>query len=205
MATKILLTGGHGLLGGELQKLIRVDAPSKKNFNITKLPKRIKNYDLVIHGAAYTDVTKAEVEKEKCYEINVTGTKNLVKAFEDIPFVFISSEYAGNPVNYYSETKRLAEKEVVKHKRHLIIRTLFKPRPFPFDKAFMNQYTMGDYVDVISSLILREIVNWDLTSKLVYVGTGRKTIHELALQTKPDIIPISTKDIKDVKLPIDYL
>ena len=202
---KILLTGGGGRLGTELQKLIQVDAPSKKDFNITKLPKKLKRYDLIIHAAAYTDVVKAETERDECFDINVRGTENLLSAYPNTPFIYISSEYAVNPVNYYSETKQIAERKVVEHQKHLIIRTLFKPRPFPFDKSFMDQYTMGDYVDVIAKLILREIVNWDLRSKLVYVGTGRKTIHDLAIQTRPDAIPISIKSITEVTLPFDYV
>lgn len=202
---KILLVGGNGRFGTEFQKLIKVHAPSKKTLDITKPIKKPKRFELIVHAAAYTDVTGAEKETEACYNINVRGTKNLLNAYPNTPFVYISSEYAANPVNYYSETKKLAERFVSEHPQHLIIRTLFKSRPFPFDKAFYDQFTMGDYVDVIAKLILKEIINWNLKSKLVYVGTGRKTIYDLAIKTKPDCERISVKSITDVVIPKDYI
>lgn len=203
---KILLTGGSGLLGKELQKYIKCYAPSHKEMDITKTKTLKGEYDLIIHCAAYTDVLKAEVEPNKCLETNVTGTLNLIQAFPDTPFVYISTEYAINPINFYSRTKRLGEEIVSFYDNYLIIRTVFKPKPFPWDKAFVDQYTEGDYVDVIAPLIAREIGEWDrITSTVSHVGTGRKTMLELAKRTKPNVQPISVNDIKNVKLPTDYL
>ena len=120
--------------------------------------------------------------------------------------MYISTEYVYNPVNWYAQTKKMAEALVVTGVNpYLIISTLFKPSPFPFEKAFIDQYTMGDYVDVIAPMIVDEIKRWDRkTNKLVDVGTGRKTIFELAKRTRPDVKPCSVDDIKGVKLPKDY-
>ena len=41
-------------------------------------------------------------------------------------------------------TKRMAEDLVRYHPNHLIIRTLFKATPWPFEKAFIDQWTEGD-------------------------------------------------------------
>ena len=205
MARETLLTGGSGLLGRELQKHIQVDAPSHKEFDIT-CPQRRGEYGLIIHAAAYTNVAKAETEREECFEVNVQGTHKLLLAYPDTPFVYISSEYAHKPVNFYSITKLGAE-EVVKTKsdKYLIIRTLFKPTPFPFNRAFADQYTQGDYVDVIAPLMVDAIYKWDRqTCKTIYVGTGRKTMLELAERTRPFVIPNSIKDIKNVTIPADY-
>lgn len=202
----ILLTGGSGLLGTEIQKHLTLYAPSHKQLDINKPITLSKKIDLVIHAAAYTDVVKAEKEKDHCYLVNVTGTINLLKAFADIPFVYISSEYANEPTNYYAQTKKLAEIEVKKRKKpYLIIRTLFKPDPFPFPRAFIDQYTQGDYVNIITPIIIKEILSWDKKSqKLIYVGTGRKTIYDLAKRTRPNVLPISIKEITTVNLPGDY-
>ena len=202
----ILLTGGSGLLGAELRKLLNVFAPSHKDLDITKPETLTGDYEIIIHAAAYTDVVKAETDKEDCFRVNVTGTLNLLKAYPDSNFVYISSEYSYNPVNYYSETKLAGETAIkVFAKRYLIIRTLFKPNPFPYVKAFNDQYTQGDYVDVIAPLIAKEIKNWNQENKTVYVGTGRKTMLELARRTRPDIKAISVEDIKNVKLSKDYI
>ena len=199
---KILLTGGNGLLGQELKKHIRCYAPSHKEFDITKNI-IFTSYDLIIHAAAYTDVQKAETEKLECFNTNVYGTLHLLNNFPKTPFVYISSDYAHKPVNFYSLTKSLAEQLVMTHPNYLIIRTLFKPNPYPFDKAFVDQYTQGDYVDVIAPLIAQEIINWNKKSKLIYIGTGRKTMYELALKTRA-VDGNSVKDMK-IKIPCDYL
>lgn len=204
---KILFIGGSGLLGTEIQKYLSLYAPSHKQLDIVKQITLSEKFDLIIHAAAYTDVVKAEKEKNQCYLVNVTGTINLLKAFIDTPFVYISSEYAKKPANYYAQTKKLAEIEVKKRKApYLIIRTLFKPNPFPFPKAFIDQYTQGDYVHIIAPLIAKEIEKWDKkTSKTVYVGTGRKTVYNLAKRTRPDVLPISINEITTVKIPSDYI
>lgn len=201
---RILLTGGSGLLGTEIQKYLRVDAPPHELLDITQ-PIKKGDYDLIIHAAAYTEVQQAETSKRACFDVNVQGTINLLNVYHNIPFLYISSEYAHKPMNFYSETKRVGEMAVEAYaSNYLIIRTLFKPRPFPHNKAFYNQFTMGDYVDVIAKLILEELAAWNFKSKRIYVGTGRKTILELAMQTKPSIPAMSVTEVKGVALPTDY-
>jgi hypothetical protein len=95
----------------------------------------------------------------------------LLKKYSDTPFVFISSEYAIKPVNLYSATKTVGELLTYAYaKSHLIIRTLFKPRPYPFNVAFSDQYTRGDYIDIIGRLIAEEIKNWDKETKVLKVS-----------------------------------
>jgi len=205
----ILLTGGSGLLGTELRKLIPlsidIDSPSHKQYDITKA-KRRGDYELIIHAGAFTGVVEAETHWKKCLAVNYEATKRLREIYKYVPFVYISSEYAVSRENYYSYTKWMGEKATRLHKPYLIIRTLFKPRPFPWPKAFIDQYTRGDYVDVIAELIVATIFDWDWKeSKRVHVGTGRKTIFELAKQTRPDVLPCSVDDVKGVKLPKDYI
>lgn len=196
-----LLTGASGLLGQHLT--LDCDRPSHAGLDITK-PIEPKEYDLIIHAAAYTDVEEAETARMKCYDVNVNGTFNLLEAYRDTPFVYISSEYANNPVNFYSLTKSLAEQLVMSHPNYLIIRTLFKPKPWKYSKAFTDQYTQGDYIDVIAPMIEDEIRRWNGKGKrLIYVGTERKTIFDLAKQTR-DVEPISINDIKGVRIPADY-
>ena len=88
---------------------------------------------------------------------------------------------------------------------HLIIRTLFKRNPWPYETAWTDQMTQGDYVNVIALAIAEEINKWDGMSKTIYVGTGRKSMFELAKRTRPDVKPASVKDYKGLARPIDYL
>lgn len=204
----ILLIGGSGKLGTELQKHLDVHAPTHREFDINRDSRFYWNYDLVIHAAAYTNVLKAEREGlMDCWRLNVDGTENMLEMFGHLPFVFISSEYAKDPVNFYGYTKQAGEDLVRKMSpNHLIFRTLFKPRPFPHPQAFLDQYTQGDYVDVIAELIVAHIHEWDRkTSATIYPGTGRKTMFDLARMTRPSVVPCSVNDIKGVRLPKDYL
>jgi dTDP-4-dehydrorhamnose reductase len=197
----ILITGASGLLGRHLK--IEADRPTHNELDITK-PIEPKSYELIVHCAAWTKVEQAETDRLECFDVNVRGTLNLLNAYSNTPFVYISSEYARNPVNFYSLTKSLAEQLVTYHAApYLIIRTLFKPYPWPYAYAFKDQHTMGDYVTYIAPKIDKVIQEWDRKSKLIYVGTGRKTMYEMALETKPDVIGNSIKDMK-VKLPYDY-
>ena len=199
----ILITGSSGLLGRHLDLI--GDRPTHAELDITS-PISPKDYDLIVHCAAFTDVEGAETSRMKCFEVNVIGTLNLLEAYPKVPFVYISSEYAKNPVNFYAMTKKMGEVMAKYHKPTLIIRTLFKPVPFPYAYAFKDSWTPGDEVTIIAPLIKKEILSWDRkTNKLIYVGTGRKRIIDIARKSKPNIKGNSTKDIKNVTIPTDYL
>ncbi len=211
MLGNILITGGNGKLATELKKHLPGDYLSKEELDFTKPITLEKKYDLIVHVAAYTDVKKAEFEeRDKCFMVNAYGTFNLVEHYKNTPFVFVSTEYAKNPLGIYALTKKLGEEIVKIHPKHIIIRTLFKPNPFPFPKAYIDQYTQGDYVNVIAELLAKRITNWDKQNSskdIEYLGTGRKTMFELAKRTRPDVLPNSVEDyIKETGIPIpkDY-
>ena len=206
----LLLTGGSGLLGGELQKYLDCTAPSRSDFNILD-PKDL-GQSVVVHCAAYTDVLKAEVNPKLCLDVNVTGTRNMARW----PLVYISTEYVfdgerGNyseedqpsPINAYAYSKFLGELQARKAPRFLIIRTLFKPRPFEHPRACIDQFTSGDYVDVIAPLIAKAVGLFQKgeLEGVLNIGTGRKSTYELAAQSR-EVAPVLRKAIP-VKLPRD--
>lgn len=80
--------------------------------------------DVVVHAAALSDADECERKPSLAREVNVTGTRHVVKACErtDASIVFISSSFvfsgrsgpyvesdATNPLNVYGETKAKAE------------------------------------------------------------------------------------------------
>ena len=209
MKDRILITGGNGRLATELKKHLSGDYLTKEEFDFTKPIKLKQKYDLIIHAGGYTNTLKAETDdKDECFRINVYGTFNLVEHYKNTPLIFISSEYAKNPICIYALTKKLGEEIVKSHSKHFIIRTSFKPNPFPFPYAYEDQYTQGDYVDVIAKLLAKRIKRWNRkTCELEYLGTGRKTVLELAKRTRPDVKPNRVDDfIKQTNVPIqkDY-
>jgi len=84
--------------------------------------------DVIIHSAAYTAVDQAEDDKERCYDVNVNGTKYLALAAKEVnaKFVYVSTDYVfdgkgeqpftetdqPNPIGQYGRTKYEGEQVV---------------------------------------------------------------------------------------------
>ena len=148
---KILITGGNGQLGNELQHLldernIAYEAADVATLDITK-PEMVEEYfaknrpEVVYHCAAYTAVDKAEGEGKEANElINATGTEIVAKACEKYAatLVYISTDYVFNgekkteyfpddpkgPKNEYGRAKLLGEQAVQKYcSKYYIVRT----------------------------------------------------------------------------------
>ncbi len=138
---KALVVGASGMLGQDLCPVLEdfgyeTIETGSKILDITKKDDVFdfvenKNPDIIFHLAAYTNVDKAEIEKEKAKLINKEGTKNLALISKklDIPIVYISTDYVfdgeknspylpndkTNPVNVYGKTKLMGEIEIQKH------------------------------------------------------------------------------------------
>ena len=144
----VLITGARGQLGHDLVKElesrnIKYLATDYDDLDITDESKVSKFFDdhnisCVIHSAAFTQVDKAEEEKELTHKINVLGTGNIVNecARLDIPMVYFSTDYIfggegdkpysvddkANPLGEYAKSKYEGELLVKKLKKYFIIR-----------------------------------------------------------------------------------
>lgn len=207
----VLLTGGSGQLGQHLQRLRAFIAPSHCEMDITdrdSIKKALDHYkpDLIVHAAAYTNVTPPEKDAAEailCYQTNVLGTRNLV-SIATVPIIFISTETVLHPYNFYALTKLQAENEIKKHSRYTIIRTSFRDDPFEYSKAPEDMLTIGDTVSVIANL-LNLAFDLPANNKIVYVGTGVKTVYDLAVRTRPNVEKVSYKSIGFPLAPMDEL
>lgn len=116
---KYLITGAHGQLGQEVQKLLRERgltfvAYDSKALDITNREAVMATFkaeqpDVVLHAAAYTKVDLAEDEgRAMNWQVNVTGTKNIADAAKqyDAKLVAVSTDYVfdGLNVGEYRET-----------------------------------------------------------------------------------------------------
>jgi len=148
---KIFITGANGLLG---QKLIE-QLVEAREFHVIgsgkgecRLPGKGFDYesvditdeaavseviertapDIIIHGAAMTNVDQCELNQEGCYNVNVNATAYLIKAAEQVNahFIFVSTDFifsgeegpldenaVAAPVNYYGETKLEGERLLI--------------------------------------------------------------------------------------------
>ena len=129
----ILVFGKTGQIATELQNLGNVLALDR-NFadlsNPSSCYDAIKNYvpEAVINAAAYTNVDKAETEKELATIINANSPKAMAQACEtlNIPLVHLSTDYvfdgtsdkpwhpkdATKPINAYGQSKKKGEEGI---------------------------------------------------------------------------------------------
>ncbi|MHC4715521.1 MAG: SDR family oxidoreductase [Planctomycetota bacterium] len=222
---KIFLTGGEGRLGTELRALMPgIVAPTEAAMDITDPAAIAECLDrhrpaVLVHAAAYTDVAGAETNRRLCWRANVEGTRHVAAAARNrkLFLVHISTDYVfegtcggyaeDDPVgpvrNYYSLSKLVAEELVRTCPRHLVIRTSFRPREWPYTIAFTDLYTSQDYVDVIAPEIVMAIRRCgDIPYDTIHIATRRKSAYELAKRRRPDVKRGSKADA-DVRFPDD--
>lgn len=204
--SKILVLG-DGLLGSEIIKQTGWDCISRKKdgFDIQAIETSyhsfgLNNYNVIINCIAFTDTYSTN--KKLHWDINYKSVVFLTDYCEqhNIKLVHISTDYiyansktcaseTDVPVHlntWYGYTKLLGDAYVQLNDRNLIIRTSHKPYPFPYKEAWDDQVTNGDYVNIISSLIIK-LVNID-ASGVYNVGTEEKTWYTLTeeeFNTKP--------------------
>lgn len=226
---EILVTGGNGLLCGEIKKLwpraIFTDLPEFDITDFNKMRQYIngKGIKLIFHAAAFTSPPLNEKDPAKAVEVNIIGTANVVNLCmrDNIKMVYVSTDYVfkgdkGNykeedpvcPVNKYAWSKLGGECSVRLYDNSLIIRTTFGPNVFPYEKAFSDQWTSRESVSEIAKRIVK-LVEKDATG-VVHVGGKRKTVYRYArsLDKKKKIGKISIKDAtfrvpKDTSLNTD--
>ena len=147
---RILVTGARGMLGQDLvpyleKKGHQVLAVDLKELDITK-SEAVQSFfttqrpQIVIHGAAYTAVDKAESDAATAYLVDGYGTQNIAVACKvvDAAMVYISTDYVFNgtqqqpylpldptaPLGVYGRSKLMGEWAVQGIlERYFIVRT----------------------------------------------------------------------------------
>lgn len=211
---KVLILG-NGLLGSEIIKQTGWPYLSrdKDNFNfcdIKSYSDMMLEYDIIVNCVGYTNTYSKEKEKHR--DINYKGVVDLSDFCQEQQkkLIHISTDYVYEhsktqaseedlPLicrNWYTYYKLLADEYIIlKNENYLICRTAFKPKPFPYKIAWIDQLGNFDYTDVISELIIK-LINMDAKG-LYNVGTSKKSIYKLARITnenvrrehKPDYVP----------------
>lgn len=200
---RVLITGGSGQLGYDIAKLLEENntmmyVPTHEEMDITDRDSVMMAFDsfkpdVVFHCAAYTAVDKAEEDKERCYDINVNGTKNIVDA-SDIygsKVVYISTDYVfhgdkngiyetsdiTDPINYYGYTKYLGEQEVMKNSNNLVVRIswVFGINGKNFVKTMLRLASSRDEISVVSDQVGSPTYTYDLARLLVDMVNKNKS------------------------------
>jgi len=213
---EVLFTGGTGLLGRYIRPLIpRGLFPGHAEFDITNPPNMAayldgKTVSTIFHAAALTSPPKINDNPKLALDVNIIGTANLVRVCmeRNIKVVYVSTDYVFKgdsgmykeddpvfPVNKYAWSKLAGECAVRMYDNSLIIRTSFGETVFPYEKAFVDQWTSRLRVDVLAKKLVK-LLESDLTGT-VHVGGKRQTVMDYAKSVSPDkaIGSLSLKDV----------
>ena len=146
---KILITGSNGMLGHDLQEVLKdkheLLLTTSKTLDITDKDKTIgfiveNKPDIVINSAAYTDVDGCETNQDLAYAVNGEGVRNLALACKEVdcPLVHVSTDYvfAGTardpidedgeigPISVYGKSKLKGEEAILEIlDKYFILRT----------------------------------------------------------------------------------
>ena len=212
---RVLVTGANGQLGHDVvnelikrgHKVIATDVVDSLSTLVDRYDKHYEYYpmnitsriivdntikntspDTIIHCAAWTAVDAAEEEenKEKVYNINVVGTRNIVEAAKkyDCKVLYLSTDYvfdgqgdepwkpedkAYAPLNYYGQTKLEGEKAVSELEKFFIVRIawVFGLNGKNFIKTMINVGKTHDEVRVVNDQIGTPTYTFDLARLLV--------------------------------------
>ncbi len=122
--------------------------------------------DFIIHAAALTNMKYCEENKKEAYGINVKGTRNVAEAAGKYgkKVIYISTSFVfdgkkGNysetdnpkPISHYAETKLQGEKEALKQKENIVVRTDI------YGWNLQNKESFAEWV--INSLRRKERIN----------------------------------------------
>lgn len=196
---KILVTGGNGQLGSELKVLSAL----YKNYDFTfidveevdltkdesiRLFFSDKQFDFLIHCAAYTAVDKAEEDTALAYAINAGAVKTLAEICVEkkIRMIHISTDYVfdgeanqpinelatPNPVSVYGKSKLDGENHVLSLLSNAyIIRTAWVYSTFGknFVKSIRHLASQRETLGVVSDQIGTPTYAYDLASTILQI------------------------------------
>lgn len=205
----VLFTGGSGLLGTEVRKLrpgweypvhesLCLDAQQPLSESVYYEINRFRatgDLDCVVHAAAITSPPRVDADPSRALQVNIIGTSWVVDAVASrgIRLVYISTDYVFrgdrgsyaeedelHPVNKYAWSKLGGECAVRMYDRGLIVRGSFGPVPFPYPKAFVDQWTTRLPVPEFSRRLVAIVEHDPPLTGVVHIGDVRRTVYDYA-------------------------
>lgn len=201
---KILVAGANGQLGSELKSLsdtnfAKINEIAKFTFtdineldltNKTEVQNFIQKnkFDYVINCAAYTNVDKAESDKDNATAINANAVKNIIESLsDDAFFIHISTDYVfdgknfvpytedmpTNPTSVYGETKLKGELHTAKHNKSMTIRTswLYSNFGHNFAKTMLRLAKERNEIKVVFDQVGTPTYAKDLAKSIIEIIT----------------------------------
>lgn len=208
----ILVTGANGQLGNEMRivtkgskdtyiftDVIEADGQETTILDITDLDairKMVKEHDInaIVNCAAYTNVDKAETDKDFCELLNAKAPENLAIAMKEVKglLVHISTDYVfggdpyntpcredqkGTPTGVYGLTKLHGEQNIQKSGvEYLIFRTAWLYSEFGknFVKTMLNLTASKQQLKVVFDQVGTPTYAYDLAKEIFDIVENRK-------------------------------
>jgi len=195
MKETYLILGSQGQLGKTLCTLPhtlglpQVDITNKKQLEDIFFHYKPK---VIINAAAYTDVEKAEDEKQQVMLVNGTSVgylSDLCTQYDTL-LIHISTDYvfdgtkgtpyvetdAVNPINVYGHSKLLGE-QLVQCKKHSIIRTswVYSPYGHNFVKTMLKLAQTKDEIKVVDNQYGSPTYTCDLAKAIMNIAAKYST------------------------------
>ncbi len=216
MSGQILATGGEGVLGTELRKTLpNADFPLECDFDIINIERMEnwinqsgKKYELLLHCAAFVSPPLIDKDPVKALDVNIVGTANITRLCikHNIKLIYICTDYVFDgkkghykeddpvyPANKYAWSKLGGECAVRMYDNSIVIRLSFGPDIFPYEAAFIDQWTSRESVTRIAEKIKKVLSLKDFTG-VIHIGAKRRTVMEYAKELNPE------KEIKELSL-----
>ena len=229
---KILLTGSSGFLGQALTQFLAtgnsVKTLGRNSANDIQADLRqaldsLAHFDCVIHAAGKAHlVPRSEADKQAFWDVNVIGTRNVLKALEEHPpqyFVFISSvsvygKSAGVLLNEqtpllakdpYGESKIQAEAEVSEwcQSRNVICTILRLPLIYGVNppgnlKAMIQGIKKGYYFNIAGGQARKSMVRAEDVARFILPASEIGGIYHLTDGQHPNFFELSQKMGKEI-------
>jgi nucleoside-diphosphate-sugar epimerase len=216
---------GDGILGKEIHLQTGWEFLSRKKDgidakNFEGWSHLLSGFDVIINCIAHTKTYSDD--KDLHWEINFQFVDRLVDYcnLNQIKLIHISTDYIySNSVSmaketdvpchiptWYCYTKLLGDSLVqLRSREYLICRLSFKPYPFPYTEAWEDLTANCDFVDVMSSMIVKLIEG--KASGVYNIGTGVKTIYEMCIERGQEVKPVKSPGFapKDITMNTEKL
>lgn len=179
-----------------------------------------RKIDTIVHLAAFTSPPRVDEDPQEAIVTNIMGTANIVNTCINLNLylIYMSTDYVFDgesifmesngdiytsykeesllhPINKYAWSKLGGECAVRMYDNSLIIRTSFGPDEFPYEKAFVDQYTSRESVTNIAHKLVRIIDHKPNITGVLHIGGKRQTVFEYAKQTKPNVKELKRNEV----------
>ena len=200
---KIAITGANGQLGRDVRQCCEslgdtvfcADLPEYDILDAAKTRRFLTDCrpQALIHCAAYTQVDKAETDRERCFAVNEQGTKNVAEACAAVGarLLYVSTDYVFDgsgdapwkpqdtpkPLNVYGESKLAGEKAALTLcPQSLVVRSswLFGETEPNFVRTMLRLAETNDEIRVVSDQIGSPTYTPDLAQALRSLAEGER-------------------------------